>query len=159
MPIVQLLPDVPGASTYQAATRTRFFFATAAITAGDFVAIDPTVTTYGVLNSIVTADADGGGDVKIPFGVAKNAAAAAGDLVEVYVSGYVPSANIANAVNAVGIALVISTTAGRAGAWSAAGAAIGTQPIGCSLAAASGNTAPCLLFGNRGILGLSAAGG
>lgn len=161
---IQLLPDVPGTGTAQASQRTRFFYAVEAIAAGDCVSIDPTTTTYGLGYHIVKADTAVG---EIPIGGALNAASAAGDLVEVVLAGVQTGVNVDSSGGppptiAIGDLLKPGGTAGRLIEWADASpilAPIATWPIAVCLSVPSGNTATVLWLGNRGIYGLSKAGG
>ncbi len=84
--------------------------AATAITAGDWVEIDPAVTTYGAGASVVKADSDTLGEY-LTIGVAIETITAAG-FIQVQVGGKYVGANIADAVVA-GDALCSTSTAGR----------------------------------------------
>lgn len=125
--------------------QTETFIAGAAITAGDWVQVDASKTDADkVLYAIQAAGTFANGNPLV-VGVALTSAAAAGDTVEVCIAGYVAAANVAAAVNAAGIALVVdNTAAGRAVALAAADTA---GPCGVSLAAASvGNVGAVLVY-------------
>lgn len=125
--------------------QTETFLAGAAITAGDWVQVDASKTDADkVLYAIQAAGTFALGNPLV-VGVALTSAAAAGDTVEVCIAGYVAEANVAAAVNAAGIALVVdNTAAGRAVALAAADTA---GPCGVSLAAASvGNVGAVLVY-------------
>lgn len=123
---IQFTPDVPGVTTFQASVVTRFFKAGAAIAAGDAVAIDWTTTTYGAGMTVRKADTANTGD--FPVGGALNAAAAAGDDVEVVVGGYQASVNALSTNLAAGDRLMCSSTAGRLVEW-ADGGGSATSPV------------------------------
>ena len=115
--------------------QTETFIAGAAITAGDWVQIDASQTGADKVLYAIQAGATFALGNPLVVGVALTSAGAAGDPVEVCISGYVATANVAAAVNAAGIALVVdNTSAGRAVALAAADTA---GPCGVSLAAAS----------------------
>jgi len=115
------------------------FIAGAAITAGDWVQFDTSATDAGRVLTVIQAGAGFATGNPLVVGVALTAATVAGQTVDVVVSGYVEGANVAAAVAAAGVGLVVDNTlAGRAVAYAAAD----TAPIcGVSLeAAAAGNT-------------------
>jgi len=115
-------------------TQKETFLAGAAITKGDWVQFDTSATGAVRVLTVIQAAANGLGNPLV-VGVALNAATAAGERVEVVVSGYCDIANVAAAVAAAGVALVVDATlAGRAVALAAADTA---NACGVSLAAAS----------------------
>lgn len=116
------------------------FLAGAAITAGDWVQFDTTAVDAGRVLTVIQAGAGFALGNPLVCGVALTAATAAGQKVDVVVAGYVELANVAAAVGAAGLALVVDNTAG-------AGRAVAIQPgdiapaCGVSLEAAGlGNT-------------------
>lgn len=116
------------------------FLAGAAITAGDWVQFDTTAVDAGRVLTVIQAGAGFALGNPLVCGVALTAATAAGQKVDVVVAGYVELANVAAAVGAAGLALVVDNTAGP-------GRAVAIQPgdiapaCGVSLEAAGlGNT-------------------
>ena len=120
------------------------FFANGAIAAGDWVQFDPNKTGADRTLYVIEATATFATGNPLVVGVALEAAAA-DEQVRVVVAGYAENANVAAAVNAAGIALVVDNTlAGRAVAIAAADLA---PACGVSLEAASvGNTADVWVF-------------
>jgi hypothetical protein len=116
-------------------TQKETFLAGAAITKGDWVAFDTSATGAVKVLTVIQASTSFALGNPLVVGVALNAATAAGERVEVCVSGYCDIANVAAAVAAAGVALVVDATlAGRAVAIAAADTA---NACGVSLAAAS----------------------
>lgn len=115
------------------------FIAGGAITAGDWVAFDTTATDAGRVLTVVQASAAFALGNPLVCGVALTSQATTGGTVDVVVSGYVEGANVAAAVAAAGVALVVdATAAGRAVALAAGDTA---PACGVSLEAAGvGNT-------------------
>jgi predicted MFS family arabinose efflux permease len=116
------------------------FLAGAAVTAGDWVQFDTAATDAARVLTVIQAGAGFALGNPLVCGVALTAATAAGQKVDVVVSGYVELANVAAAVGAAGLALVVDNTAGP-------GRAVAIQPgdiapaCGVSLEAAGvGNT-------------------
>ena len=142
--LVQFLEAGEPASTSNR-RQTETFIAGAAITAGDWVQVDTSQTGVNKVLFAIQASAAFANGNPLVVGVALTAAAAAGDTVEVCIAGFVESANVAAAVNAPGIALVVdNTSAGRAVALAAADTA---GACGVSLAAASvGNVGSVLVY-------------
>ena len=88
------------------------FIAGGVIAANDLVALDLTASSLGK-KAVTIIKADKNTDAKcIAIGFALNAAAAAGDTVEVTIAGVHESANVATVTS--GKPLTVSTTAGRA---------------------------------------------
>lgn len=115
------------------------FLAGAAITSGDWVQFDTTATDAARVLTVIQASALFPTGNPLVCGVAITSATAAGDKVDVVVSGYVEGANVAAAVAAAGTAIVVdNTSAGRAVALGAADVA---PACGVTLeAAGAGNT-------------------
>ncbi|CAB5223716.1 hypothetical protein UFOVP390_5 [uncultured Caudovirales phage] len=115
------------------------FIAGAAITAGDWVQFDTSATDAGRVLTVIQAGAGFAAGNPLVCGVALTAATVAGQTVDVVVAGYAELANVAAAVAAAGVALVVdNTAAGRAVAIAAADTA---PACGVSLEAAGvGNT-------------------
>jgi len=112
------------------------FLAGAAITAGDWVMFDTAATDAARVLTVVQATFVSTGQ-PLTVGVALNSATAAGQTVDVVVSGYVEGANVTTSV-ASGAALSINTTNGRGSTYAAASLA----PIcGVALEVAASNLA------------------
>lgn len=127
--------DYAGTGDY--GTQSIRVWCTAAVTAGDWIAIDSNDTTNpSALEgwSFVTADSGVEGDYDT-IGVAMDTTTAAG-FVTVQIAGRYDGANVADAVT-LGQNLVISTTAGRAAAVAAEGTS--SRIIGKALSAADAN--------------------
>jgi len=119
------------------------FLAGAAITAGDWVMFDTAATGAARVLTVIQATFAATGR-PLTVGVALNAATAAGQKVDVVVSGYVENANVATATT-VGQALGIITVAGRA-ELNVAGA-LG-PPCGVALEGAASNLCDVWVFKN-----------
>ena len=132
---VQYLGTGEGASTMDRSTR-QFFLAGAAIVAGDWVMLDASQTLGDQALYVLQADVVAHGN-QLVVGVALNAAAAAGDRVEVCIGGYCKVANVTTAI-ASAIAIVIDATAGRGDVAAATDLA---SPCGTVLTVAAGNVA------------------
>lgn len=117
----------------------RTFLSGAAITALDWVQLDTSKTDSDrVLYAIQAASGTATGNGLV-VGVALDAATAADQKIRVVVRGYVEGANVATAVNAAGLSVIVDATAGRAEL-----AVLGDHnvaPIGVTLEAASSNKA------------------
>ena len=133
--------DIPSALSRRT---VETFLAGAAIAAGDWVALDISGASDSARAiQVVQATTAANGNALV-IGVALEAAAAAGDKIEVVTRGYVEGANV-TAATAAGAALVVDATAGRADAIVAADIA---PPCGVTLeAAGGGNTADVYVFG------------
>ena len=117
----------------------RTFLSGAAITALDWVQMDTSKTDSDRVLYAIQADTSIATGNPLVCGVALDAATAAGQKVRVVVRGYVEGANVASAVAAAGIALVVdATAAGRAVAIVAADTC---SPCGVTLEASSSNKA------------------
>jgi hypothetical protein len=117
-------------------------YGTAAITAGNWVAIDSTNTAnpQGVVGYSVRTAVNTNADALSGIcGIAAQTTTAAG-MLRVQVKGRYNSANVANAVNAAGLGIVCSSSSGRADLASAQ-STDDYRLCGYSLAAASGNLA------------------
>ena len=111
------------------------FIAADVIDAGDIVCLDITKTADGDKSLYVTKANTSSGDTTLTIGVALEAAAAAGDALNVVIRGFVKDANVATG-GGIGDRIVGSSTAGRATQY----ASSSSQAIlGYQLAAASGN--------------------
>jgi len=127
------------------------FYAYDAITAGDWVALVGVAAISGSKAAITGSDASlwvqqaaavANGNPLV-IGVAKTAATAYGQTIQVYVEGVVNDANVdSTAVTAVGKALVVDTTAGRA---HDAAASDLTNSCGVTLSVPAGNKAVVLI--------------
>ncbi len=132
--------DTPSALDRRTVKR---FHCSAAITIGDWVALDTGQTHSARTITVVEAAAVATGNPLL-VGVAITTGVAGGQ-VDVVTRGYVEGASVANAVNAAGLALVVdNTAAGQAVAIVAADIA---PPCGVSLEAAAGNFADVFVFG------------
>ena len=119
------------------------FISGGVIAAGDWVAFDTTQTGATKVLTVTTAALTALGNALV-VGVALEAASAAGQQVDVVVSGYCAVAAVANAVAAAGVPLgIVGGTAGRAVA--AVAADIGNA-CGVSLSAAAGNVAEVFVY-------------
>ena len=125
-------------SAFTVGIKTELYEAGAAIAAGDWVAVNYALDTS--LTKVYKADS-GVAAQSVVVGVATEAAAA-GANVRIQTKGPYATANVANAVNAAGVALIAGSTAGRA----VAGAAHTDVACGISLAAASGNVAAVVIL-------------
>lgn len=136
--MIQFIDTGTGADTADKRV-IKTFIAGAAITALDWVQLDTSKTDSDrVLYAIQAASGTATGNGLV-VGVALDAAAAAGDKIRVVVRGYVEGANVATAVNAAGLSVVVDATAGRAEL-----AVLGDHnvaPIGVTLEASSSNKA------------------
>lgn len=136
--MIQFLDTGTGAATADK-REIRTFIAGAAITALDWVQLDTSKTDSDRVLYAIQADTSISTGNPLVVGVALDAAAAAGDKVRVVVRGYVEGANVASAVAAAGVALVVdNTAAGRAVAIAAADT---TRPCGVTLEASASNKA------------------
>ena len=132
--------DIPSALSRRT---VETFLAGAAIVAGDWVALDISESDSARAIQVVQATTAAGGN-SLVIGVALEAAAAAGDKIEVVTRGYVEGANV-TAATAAGASLVVDATAGRADAAVAADIA---PPCGVTLEVAGGsNTADVYVYG------------
>lgn len=132
--------DIPSALSRRT---VETFLAGAAIVAGDWVALDTGEAGSARAIQVVQATTATNGNALV-VGVALEAAAAAGDKIEVVTRGYVEGANV-TAATAAGAALVVDATAGRADATVAADIA---PPCGVTLeVAGGGNTADVYVYG------------
>lgn len=140
--MIQFLDAGEGSDTSNR-SQTETFFAGGAIIAGDWVQFDTSKTGADrVLYVVQDANTFALGNGLIA-GVALNGASA-GEQVRVVVAGYAAGANVANAVAAAGVPLVVdNTAAGRAVAYDAADTA---PACGVSLAAAAGNKADVWVY-------------
>lgn len=100
--------DAPGVANRR---EVASFYASAAITAGDFVMFDTSKTGSERMNYVLQADTVALGNPLV-CGVALDAATAAGQIVRVVIAGYVEGANVADAV-AKGEPITVGTTAGQ----------------------------------------------
>jgi hypothetical protein len=92
----------------------KTFISGAAITAKDWVQLDTSkADSDRALYAIQAASGTTSGNGLV-VGVALDSATAAGQRVRVVTHGYVEGANVANAINAAGLMLVVEGTAGRA---------------------------------------------
>jgi len=133
-----------GASTSNR-RQVETFISGGVIAAGDWVAFDTSATGATKMLTVTTAALTALGNALI-VGVALEAATAAGQQVEVVVSGFAGTAAVANAVVAAGVPLgVVAGTAGRATAVVAADIA---NACGVSLTAAVGNVAEVFVYKN-----------
>jgi len=124
-------------------TQKETFLAGAAITKGDWVQFDTSATGAVRVLTVIQAAANGLGNPLV-VGVALNAATAAGERVEVIVSGYYETANVANAVAAAGVALTVEA-AGVGQAVALTAADVGPA-CGVTLGAPVANVAPVWVF-------------
>lgn len=123
-------------------SQVETFFASTAITKGDWVSLDTAKTGADRVLFVSTIDTSGGAiALGVPVvGVALETVAI-GAQVRVVIAGYVKEANVATGT-AAGIALSLDTTnSGRAVAADAANVNI----AGISLAVAAANVAPCFV--------------
>ena len=115
------------------------FIAGAAVTAGDWVQFDTSATDAGRVLTVIQAGAGFATGNPLVCGVALTSATVAGQTVDVVVAGYAELANVAAAVAAAGVALVVDNTAACPAV--AIAAAAPAPACGVSLeAAAGGNT-------------------
>ena len=117
------------------------FIAGGAIVAGDVVALDTTQTGAAKAAYVVQAGAVATGN-PLAIGVAIEAAAAAGDQLDVVIAGYVEGVNCTAGAVTAGAALEAGTTAGQV-----ADAGAGDFPIfGVALTAKAANTCTMLVY-------------
>lgn len=147
--VVPATASVAASEVFGGRTEIQSFAANAiAIAVGDWVmmALDATGTSKSV--GCVVKAAAGGSNLGQPLvvGVALDASTVAlgdGQIIRVVTSGYVASANVADAVTA-GQALSVLAVAGRGSAYAATGL---SRPCGVALAdGATANTAPVWVF-------------
>lgn len=132
--------DVPSALNRRT---VEILLAGGVIAAGDWVALDLSEAGSARAIQVVQASTAANGNALV-VGVALEAAAAAGDKIQVVTRGYVEGANV-TAATAAGAALVVDATAGRADAIVAADIA---PPCGVTLEiAGGGNTADVYVYG------------
>ena len=112
-----------------------------AITAGQWVSVDISLTTNGLGGAVVLAPATANGATMV-VGVATETTTATGN-VKIQTAGKYENAYVLNAVAAGLLDLVVDTTAGSA---SAAAAGDLVSPCGCTLEAASGNLADVMIY-------------
>lgn len=120
------------------------FIAGGSITSGHWVMLDTSAADSDRVLKVVQASAAFATGNPLVVGVAIESASSGGT-VKVVTRGYVEGANVATAVNAAGLALVVdNTSAGRAVALADTDIA---PPCGVSLEAASSNTCDVFVFG------------
>jgi hypothetical protein len=119
------------------------FIAGATVVVGDWLEFDTSKTGAERVLTVIQATANGSGNplvVGVCLGSAESdGLLTAGSKINVVVAGYAEGVNVANAVNAAGIPLAVSATAGRAQA-TILPAGVGSGGVcGVSLEAAAGN--------------------
>jgi 6,7-dimethyl-8-ribityllumazine synthase len=119
------------------------FIAGATVVAGDWLQFDTSATGANRVLTVIQAATNGSGNPLV-VGVCLGSAESDGSLtlgskINVVVAGYAEGVNVATAVNAAGIPLAVSATAGRAQA-TILPAAVGSGGVcGVSLEAAAAN--------------------
>ena len=119
-------------------------YCTEAVTAGQWIAIHwNDLTNPGAIQGESYRIADSDEETYDVVGVALQTTTAAG-FVQVQVRGVCPTANIADAASTIGQKLAISSTAGRAEAYSGTNPAL--RVIGAVVTAPSSNVGSCRIY-------------
>ena len=135
-----------GGNAADLAKRTvEVFISGGAFSAGDWVMLNTSSSDSDRVATCIKASTSFSTGNPLVVGVALEAATAAGQKIKVVTRGYVEGANVATAVNAAGLALVVDgTAAGRAVAIEATDLC---SACGVSLEAASSNTCDVFVYG------------